>query len=214
MHADRWGYDCLDDASGIANYGKFFSAKTVLAPLAGNLAQDVHGNRVKCQWRRTPSQSQVMNISKVLCPVDFSPCSDVAFKHAAELARSSQATLVVAHVTAPPPTYISGHPGYGAIPPYEPAPDVRLDRLEVEGDGVRLERVHLVGIEGESIVKYAEQTNCDLIVMGTHGYSGFTRLLLGSVADFVLRHAKCPVFVVKDKHREQEAAADDTSVVA
>jgi nucleotide-binding universal stress UspA family protein len=143
-----------------------------------------------------------MNAKKILCPIDFSPCSDVAFKHAVELARCNRAALVIAHVSSPPPTYISGFAGYGALPPYEPEPDPRLEKVKVSDISVNLERVHLVGIEGEVIVQYAEQFDCDLIVMGTHGYGGFTRFLLGSVADYVMRHAKCPVIVIRDKCRE------------
>ena len=147
-----------------------------------------------------------MKPTKVLCPVDFSPCSNVAFEHAVDLARGAGAALVLAHVSAPPPTYISGYAGYGALPPYQPEPDPRLEEMKVADETVRVDRVHLVGIEGEAIVKYAAETDCDLIVLGTHGYGGFTRFLLGSVADYVLRHAKCAVVVVKDKVREQKSS--------
>ena len=155
-----------------------------------------------------------MNLKKVLCPVDFSPCSNIAFHHAAELARSSNAKLVIAHVSPPPPTYVSGYSGFGAMVPYQPEPDPRLEQLDVADTSIDLERVHLIGIEGEAIVKFAEETGCDLIVLGTHGYGGFTRILLGSVADYVLRHAKCTVFVVKDKKRERQTTATDSAVVA
>ena len=155
-----------------------------------------------------------MKITKILCPVDFSPCSNVALEHAIELARASGAALVIAHVSAPPPTYISGYAGYGALPPYQPEPDPRLEEIRVPEDVVNLERVHLVGLEGESIVKYSADTNCDLIVLGTHGYGGFTRFLLGSVADYVLRHAKCAVVVVKDRVREKQTSDKDSSTVA
>jgi nucleotide-binding universal stress UspA family protein len=151
-----------------------------------------------------------MNAKKIFCPVDFSPCSNVAFHHAVELARCSGATLILAHVAPPPPTYISGFAGYGALPPYDPAPDQRLDRTESPDPRVSVERVHLVGIEGEAIVKYAEQAGCDMIVMGTHGYGGITKFLLGSVAEYVMRHAKCPVVMIKDKSRERQPADQDS----
>jgi nucleotide-binding universal stress UspA family protein len=85
--------------------------------------------------------------------------------------------------------------------------------MQVADINVSLERVHLVGIEGEAIVKFATEAECDLIVMGTHGYGGFTKLLIGSVADYVLRHAKCPVFVIKDKNREQQSSTQDSAAV-
>ena len=155
-----------------------------------------------------------MNTNRILCPVDFSPCSQVAFEHAVELARNNDATLVLVHVLAPPPTYISGFSGYGALPPYEPEPDPRLEGLAVPHDGVELERVHLVGIEGEAIIKHAERTGCDLIVLGTHGYGGFTKFLLGSVAEYVMRHAKCQVIVVKDRQGEAKSEEPTSSATA
>ncbi len=143
-----------------------------------------------------------MNARTILCPVDFSPCSDAAFKHAIDLAAANDAKLLLVHISAPPPTFVSGFAGYGAMPPYHPEPDARLEKMKDER--VRIEYVHLIGLEGESIVKFAEQRECDLIVMGTHGYGGLQKFLLGSVADFVMRHAKCPVIVVKD---QQESAS-------
>ncbi len=153
-----------------------------------------------------------MKAKKILSPVDFSPCSSFAFQHAVELARANNATLVIAHVSAPPPTYISGFAGYGAMPPYQPEPDPRLEAMHSPDGHLRLERVHLVGLEGESIVKYAETTGCDLIVMGTHGYGGLTRFMLGSVADYVIRHAKCPVVVVKDKQGVGQKSDVETAI--
>ena len=155
-----------------------------------------------------------MNAKKILCPVDFSACSNVAFRHAAEFARLTHAKLVIANVTPPPPAFVSGYAGYGSLASPPPEPDPRLDEMQVADVGVELERVHLVGIEGEAIVKHAEQTGCDLIVLGTHGYGGLTRLLLGSVTDYVVRHAKCPVFVVKDTYRENQENTQDSVVVA
>lgn len=149
-----------------------------------------------------------MTPHKILCPVDFSPCSHVALEHAVQLARCYDAELVIAHVCAPPPTYAAGYAGYGYLPPYEPEPDPRLDKIDVADPSVKFSRVHLVGVEGEAILHHAEESDCDLIVMGTHGHRGFTKLLLGSVADHVLRHAKCPVIVVKDRTAEAIEAED------
>ena len=144
-----------------------------------------------------------MKATKILCPVDFSPCSHFAYEHASEIAKCQHASIVLVHVSAPPPTYVSGFSGYGALPPYHPEPDPRLEEIQLLDPDLEVERVHLVGLEGEAIVKYASQTQCDLIVMGTHGYGGFTRFMLGSVADYVIRHAKCPVIIAKDRQAEE-----------
>lgn len=140
---------------------------------------------------------------KILCPVDFSPCSKISLDHAAELARVNKASLVLVHVTPPPPAYVSGFAGYGPMTPYHPEPDARLEQLSIADTSVSVSRVHLVGIEGEAIVKYAQRSGCDLIVMGSHGHGAFTRFVVGSVADYVLRHAKCATYVIRDAVRER-----------
>ncbi len=148
-----------------------------------------------------------MNDKRILCPVDFSPCSNVAFRQAVDLAVAQEATLLLIHVSPPPPAYVSGFVGYGPMPPYHPEPDSRLE--ELKDIRVNIEYAHLVGLEGETIVKYAEQKKCHAIVMGTHGYRGIQRFLFGSVAQFVLRHAKCAVIVVKDRAIESEYEAPE-----
>ena len=141
-----------------------------------------------------------MSNKRILCPVDFSPCSKVAFRHAVDLAIAQEAQLLLVHISTPPPTYVSGFAGYGPMPPFHPEPDSRLEQLK--DDRIDIEYAHLVGLEGETIVKYAEQRNCDSIVMGSHGQLVISKALFGSVADFVLRYAKCPVIVVKDRESE------------
>ena len=138
-----------------------------------------------------------MRPQKILCPIDFSPCSQAALEHASELAESHDATLILAHVSPPPPTYISGQPGEGPLLTYKPEPDARLEKTKVPPHVHRVEQVHLVGEEGQAIVSYAERTGCDIIVMGTHGYGSFAKFFLGSVADYVLRHARSKVIVVR-----------------
>ena len=140
---------------------------------------------------------------KIMCPVDFSHCSQIALEHATQLARVHSASLLLVHVTPPPPVQVTGFSGYDAIPPSHPEPDSRLEELSIADLSIPVEREHLLGLEGEVIVKHASNSGCDLIVMGTHGHGGLTRLMLGSVADYVIRHAKCPTYVVKDRAREE-----------
>lgn len=63
--------------------------------------------------------------------------------------------------------------------------------------GVKVEPVFLKGIPADKILKYAEENNIDLIVMGTHGLTGIKRFLIGSVAENVVRHSKVPVMVIR-----------------
>ena len=153
-----------------------------------------------------------MKANRILCAVDFSPCSKAALEHATELAAANHAQLVLANVVAPPPTYFSGFAGFGALPAYRPEPDARLEALNVSISGIDLQRVHLVGMEGEAIVNYADEFGCDLIVMGTHGYGGIAKFFLGSVAEHVLRYAKCAVIVVRDKQAETVKARRTAAV--
>ncbi|MFO0866294.1 MAG: universal stress protein [Gemmataceae bacterium] len=134
----------------------------------------------------------------ILHPTDFSADSAYAFDLACALARDHNGRVVVAHV-GPTPTL-----GYseGMIMPPDPeflhAP-LRDKLAAVRADDCTIEVEHrfLVGVAAEEIVRLAEELHCDLIVMGTHGRTGLRRVLMGSVAEQVLRKAPCPVLTVK-----------------
>jgi nucleotide-binding universal stress UspA family protein len=72
----------------------------------------------------------------------------------------------------------------------------------------------LVGSPGPAIVETAKAVQADLIVMGTHGRSGLMRVLMGSVAEYVLRHALCPVLTIKPTTREHLSHVEETDLVA
>jgi nucleotide-binding universal stress UspA family protein len=138
-----------------------------------------------------------MNTDKILFPTDFSPASEHALRWATSLARDSRATLVIIHVEEPPMAYGGGELYYGV----EETDRDELRRSLVEvmptDSGVLCVHKLLVGDPAEAIVQTAENENAGLIVMGTHGRTGLTRLLMGSVAEAVVRRAKCPVLTVK-----------------
>jgi universal stress protein A len=138
-----------------------------------------------------------MKANKILFPTDFSAFGQEALRWATALARDTGATLIIAHVEEPPMAY-----GGGEM--YFPAEEGNRDELRralvkiVPADsGVPFEHKLLVGDPASAIVEAAEQENADLIVLGTHGRTGLTRLLMGSVAESVVRNAKCPVLTVK-----------------
>lgn len=145
----------------------------------------------------------MLTIRTVLCPTDFSEASRPAFDLACALARDYGAGLVVAHVTPPPLTI-----GSGGVPMASPLADAtelqsRLEQVRPADPRVavrhRLVTGHplAVGSEAEGILAVAAEEKADLIVMGTHGRGGLSRLLMGSVAEHVLRKAPCPVLTVK-----------------
>ena len=137
----------------------------------------------------------MMNIRAVLHPTDFSEPTEYAFKLACSLARDHQARLLLLHVIAPPLTH-----GEALA---RAAPDSYRDQLrrELERvkplDAVKVERLLADGHPATEIVRTATENDCDLVVMGTHGRTGLRRLLMGSVAEEVLRKATCPVLIVK-----------------
>jgi nucleotide-binding universal stress UspA family protein len=119
-----------------------------------------------------------MKLTEILFPTDFSPASEAAGRIAREMALQTGARLHLVHVV-PPVT----DPG----PPAE-----SLTRAaRALGDGLRVETALLSGLAGRNIVDYARDKGIDLIVVGTHGRTGISHAILGSVAETVVRLAPC-----------------------
>ncbi len=139
----------------------------------------------------------MLPIHTILHPTDFSDYSRHALHLACALARDYEARLVVLHAWMTP-TVIYGE---GAIPldPDVYSQEVRehLDALEVPDAGLDVEKRLAEGDPVTQILEVAGAINADLIVTGTHGRTGLGRLLMGSVAEQVLRKANCPVLTVK-----------------
>jgi nucleotide-binding universal stress UspA family protein len=145
----------------------------------------------------------MLSIRTILHPTDFSENSDLAFRLACALAWDYGARLVVLHVVAPPATAL--HAEGVTIPPpavpHEPLRDA-LHRLKPSDPQVVVEYRLIEGDAATEIVGLAEAMNCDVIFMGTHGRTGLSRVLMGSVAEQVLRKAPCPVVTVKKPFTE------------
>ena len=135
-------------------------------------------------------------IRTILHPTDFSDRSDAAFHLACALARDYRARVVVLHVVPPPLNWaeeVARRP-----------PDSYRDQLwheyllrrQAPDPSTPLEYRLEEGDPAEEILRVAEDTGCDLVVMGTHGRGGLRRLLMGSVAERVLRNAPRPVLTV------------------
>ena len=142
----------------------------------------------------------MMQLQTILYTTDFSDSSKGAFPLAYSLARDHGARLIVLHVL-PAGTYEIvnlAQLGQGeSAQQFED--DIRhdLQRIQPPDDRVPMEYKLAKGDPAASIVKVAEETACDLIVLGTHGRTGLKRVLMGSVAEHVMRGAPCPVLVVK-----------------
>ena len=137
----------------------------------------------------------------IICPTDFSDASFHALEYALQFARASNGTLVLAHILHDTMSE-EFRPGGHAIPFEEVVKRVKQHletvRTETLGGYDRCELVAVVGDPHHEIVQLAAQRKADLIVVSTYGRSGFTHLLIGSVAEKVIRHAPCPVFVVRE----------------
>jgi nucleotide-binding universal stress UspA family protein len=138
----------------------------------------------------------MLAVRTILHPTDFSERAALAFRLACSLARDHGARLLVLHVAPPAPALYIG------VTPPEPDRSReercnRLRTLQPHDPLVRVERLLTAGQPGAAIVQTAKASGCDLIVMGTHGRTGLSRALMGSVAEEVVRKATCPVLTVK-----------------
>lgn len=141
-----------------------------------------------------------MRLHCILYTTDLSESSQVAFQMAYSLARDHGARLVVLHVV-PTGTYeVSNLAQFGqGESERQFENDIRneLQRLQPSDNRVPIEYKLAHGDPAASIAKVAEKARSDLIVLGTHGRTGYRRVLMGSVAEHVMRTAPCSVLVVK-----------------
>lgn len=155
----------------------------------------------------------MLPIRTILHPTDFSERARNALAVACAMARDYGARLIVAHVA---PTPVMGF-GQGVIPVEggEP-PEVRrahLDEYAGVHDSLVVEKHLLEGDPASEILRLADDVNCDLIIMGTHGWTGLGRLLLGSVAESVMRRASCPVLTVRTPFSANDQKDNDERVI-
>lgn len=139
-------------------------------------------------------------LNRVLCPIDFSDGSTHAIEQATAIAEWYKARLTILHVYHPMFVPVPGLP-----PPGNRVPEVELERVRCQvaacaqpalAAGTAVEVLVEVGRPASVILERAASLPADLIVMGTHGASGFEHLVLGSVTEKVLRRATCPVLTV------------------
>jgi nucleotide-binding universal stress UspA family protein len=146
----------------------------------------------------------MVDIQRILCPVDFSEASQHALEHAVVLAKWYDSRITALHLVhvplvPQPPIFVAGFAE--ATAPAVPNRKARQAELEAW-----LEPAHRVGIKTDAmiddgdaatrILEHASALPADLIVMGTHGLGGFERFMVGSVTEKVLRKATCPVMTV------------------
>ena len=137
-----------------------------------------------------------MVVRSILVPTDFSPTSDAALKYATQMALTLGARLYLMHVPGKTGEHFEANYPLGR---FETATRERLSAFLTteELERLRPEYALRVGVPAEEIVRYADACDADLIIMGTHGRSGIAHVLMGSVAEQVVRVAPCPVLLFR-----------------
>jgi len=162
----------------------------------------------------TPEHSRgaALQLRKILLPTDFSGCANYALPYAAAIARATGATIICLHVVEP----IVPAVGYSGLAEPLPIADIS-EQLEDSAErelpqlaecddfnGLEVEEEIVHGDPAAEIVRVAGEREVDLIVVSSHGRTGLGRIIFGSTAEAVVRHAICPVLVVKPPPPEEE----------
>ena len=146
-------------------------------------------------------------IQKIILATDFSESSEEASYHAVLLAQTFNAELQALHVFTPRPIGTN----YASVQKEKQAnEDFVLTRERGEkmlnklanSFHVEANTIFAEGHAGPEIIRIAAEQNADLIVVGTHGYTGWNRLALGSVSEYIVRHSPCAVLTIKPTEHE------------
>jgi nucleotide-binding universal stress UspA family protein len=161
-------------------------------------------------------------LTRILVPTDFSPPSAAALAAAKELAAQFGASIHLLHVLEDPYA-TAGYAAevYGYVPPglkesWQKAAETQMltEFPEIEREPYHATVAVAFGSPARTIVEYADANGFDLIVMGTHGRGGVAHLLLGSVAERVVRTAFCPVLTVREIRAPKTAIEPEITIVA
>ena len=157
------------------------------------------------------TNSEFPRLKKILLPTDFSGCANYALPYATAIARATNAQIICVHVVEPVVPAV----GYTGLADPMPIADIseqledsaerQLPKLAEceECSGLNVEEVIVHGDAAAEIVRVASEEEVDLIVISSHGRTGFGRIIFGSTAESVVRHASCPVLVVKPPPEEE-----------
>lgn len=147
----------------------------------------------------------MFKIHVILCPVDFSDASRKAVQYAREFAAGMGASIHILNVVEPRPMAVDITLNYVPL-------EEDLEKAADEDLQVILEDLHKAGFKAECSVAFgnpsdvilekAAELDVNLLIMGSHGKKGLSRLIMGSVAETVVRKANCPVLIVKAEEKE------------
>lgn len=146
----------------------------------------------------------MIRLKNILVPTDLSEPSLNATRYALEFARQFDAAIHLLYVIEEPAFYAPLGGYYPSREEWTAFADSGLENWISDDDaaGLTIKREKFFGHPSTKIVEYARANEIDMIIMGTHGRSALPHLLVGSVAENVVRHAPCPVFTVRQKEHE------------
>ena len=150
-----------------------------------------------------------MHLKKILCPFDFSSFSNAANEYASLLAQSTGAEIVYLHVALPDVTFSSY--AYVDLQKEAEADRKRLEAIKPTVAGIKASYEIEFGTPSATIAEFADEHGVDLIVMGTHGRTGWRRVAMGSVAEAVVRDTSCPVLAIKSETKKSETKVPQTN---
>ena len=150
-----------------------------------------------------------VQLRHILVPVDFSDCSHKAFHYALHFARQFNAELMLLHVVEftpipPQPVVLDVFKGNELATRYQERAAKHLSEWRKEAvPELTIKAVTRVGtVAYQEIIDAATETNADLIVIGNHGRTGLARLMVGGTTERVVRHAPCPVLVIREREHD------------
>jgi len=162
-------------------------------------------NIIKTESDRIQATAEPLKIKRILVPVDFSVHSIKALEAALSLARTFDANVTLVHIVEQ-----IIYPGDWMYPPIAMTDFAAEQRAQIsaklkalaERSNVITHEVVRLGRAWQEVVEVAKERKADLIVLATHGYTGLRHVLLGSVAEKILRHAPCPVLSIRAEEED------------
>ncbi len=147
----------------------------------------------------------MFKIHTILCPVDFSDASKKAIRYAKEFAGNMGASVYLLNVVEPRPMAMDvslNYVSFEADLEKAAQDDLEVIVQEFKRVGLKAEYGVVIGNPADSILENIDMFNVNLVIMGSHGKKGLSRLIMGSVAEVVVRKANCPVLIVKSEEKE------------
>jgi nucleotide-binding universal stress UspA family protein len=158
----------------------------------------------------TAATATPFRLKEILVPIDFSPCSKKALQYALPLAKAQNAKITLLYV-AP---HLYSAVDFGGIASAQMEINMqesasqelaKLAKDEIPRE-ITYENIVQLGSPAAEIVNVAKTLPADMVIVSTHGYTGFKHVVLGSVAEHIVRYAPCPVLVVREQERDLQFA--------